>query len=706
MIWACLPGFVSAHAYILQSTPLQDAELTDSPSIIRIKFTEKIDTKLSTITLQNSADGSSIPGTLSSEGDVTLLYSIPKLDKGVYKVSWQVLSLDTHITDGSFRFAVGMKLDQTKPDETVSLDGDSGQPGNSAGSESGASAAPKPGGSQTPKPTAQLGPSPSSSAGQTAAGSGTRAAQTPKPTLDNDTGKVESSPASADKAAGETGDADSAFDEDKGLAADASDGSKTTGSAGNLGTDKTSADESNTTQLEEAAEAASTALSAPHEGLHSHTEGEHNHAGGNGLMIALRVLDIFTGASLAGILFFRYVIWREHEAAAPFGFSLKAERIIIGAASLIWIVSGLFRLSMLSEQFGGLSLYTMATGTVLGKVAALRPAGALFVLLLAFAPARERLWANRIKFAAAAALIVTFPLTGHAYASVSDVAAAVIAHTVHMGAAAIWFGGLAGLLSLTFHREAIARLNRIAERFSVWALPSMTLIIVSGIWLSITRLSTWGQLATTEYGRLILVKSGLMLLVLVIAAVHKLLFMPRIAKAAADQSQMRAAARGLMLGIRFEVLLAALLFVLAGWLSSTSPPPDAAAQPGMEPVYWHVMGDQAHMSMRIADDEESGEQSARLDVWLPEGMGAPVSAIANVTVKSENGSTQSGGQVTIPLELQPAAAELYEYPGFTKYTYLAEGAFIDDTKESLITVDVIDEEGNTFHYERAVGRQK
>ncbi|RCW47467.1 putative copper export protein [Paenibacillus prosopidis] len=703
MIWACLPGFVSAHAYILQSTPLQNAELTDSPSTIRIKFTEKIDTKLSTITLHNSADGSSIPGTLSSEGDVTLLYTIPKLDKGVYKVSWQVLSLDTHITDGSFRFAVGMKLEQTKPDETISLDGDPGQPGNSAGSDSGATASPKPGGSQTTKPSAiakpkpSSSPSPSPSAGQTAAGSETMPSPTPKPTLVNDTGNVESSPTSStDKAASESGDADSALDEDNGLAAGASGGPKATDNIGSLGAGRTSVDESITTQ-EEVDEAALTELSAPDEGGYSHAEGEHNHAGGNGLMITLRVFDIFTGALLAGILFFRYVIWREHEAAAPFGFSLMAERIVIGTASLIWIGSGLIRLSMLSEHFGGLSLYTVATGTVLGKVASLRPAGALFLLLLAFAPVRERLWANRIKLAAAAALIVTFPLTGHAYASVSDAAAAVIAHTVHMGAAAIWFGGLAGLLSLTFDREAVTRLNRIAERFSVWALPSMALILVSGIWLSITRLSSWGQLVTTEYGRLILAKSGFMLLVLVIAALHKLLFMPRIAQAAANQPQMRAASRGLMLGIRFEVLLAVLLFVLAGWLSSTPPPPDAASQPGAEPVYWHVMGDQAHMSMRISDDEASGEQAARLDVWLPEGMGAPVSAIAKVTVKS-------GGQVSIPLDLQPAAAELYEYPGFTKYTYLAKGVFIDETKESLITIDLSDEEGNSFHYEHAVGR--
>ena len=51
MMWACMPGLVSAHAYIAQSSPYQDAELTESPSAIRITFTEKIHTKLSNISL-------------------------------------------------------------------------------------------------------------------------------------------------------------------------------------------------------------------------------------------------------------------------------------------------------------------------------------------------------------------------------------------------------------------------------------------------------------------------------------------------------------------------------------------------------------------------------------------------------------------------------------------------------------------------------
>ncbi|CAM3990936.1 copper resistance CopC/CopD family protein [Paenibacillus alkaliterrae] len=574
MMWACLPSFVSAHAYILQSTPMQDAELIASPSVIRITFTEKIDTKLSSITLQNTADGSRIAPTAEA----------------------------VEPTASSTLVETAMPAVTTELNADVSADG----------------------GLQTPLPTAE--------------------------TIDQPEGKE--------------------------------------------------------------AEASTDAAATDEETEHIHTEGEHDHTDGHGLMVLLRVLDVLAGAVLAGLLFFRLFIWREAGDEAPFGFTLRAERIVITAAALVWVISGWIRLSMLSEQFGSLSYYTLAAETMIGKIAVLRPAGALLVLLLAFAPVRERLWANRVKLIAVAALIVTFPLTGHAYAAVKDAAAAVAAHAVHMCAAAIWFGGLGGLLSLTFCRHAIDRLNQTATRFSEWAWPSMSLILVSGVWLSLARLSSWRELLSTEYGQLIFAKSCLMLLVLVIAALHTLVFMPNIAKAMAAGSlppaelSQTATARGLLLGVRIEVLLAISLFVLAGWLSSTSPPSDADTQRQREPFYWHVMGEQAHMSLRMADEEASEEQTVRLDVWLPEGMGAPVSAAAAITPQ-RNGQAEPGGeQVTIPLELQPEAVELYEYPGFTKYTYLAAGAFVDYTIESLITVDVSDADGNDFHYEKAIGRER
>jgi hypothetical protein len=242
-------------------------------------------------------------------------------------------------------------------------------------------------------------------------------------------------------------------------------------------------------------------------------------------------------------------------------------------------------------------------------------------------------------------------------------------------------------------------LNKAAIRFSHWALPSMALILLSGIWLSAARLSAWGQLLSTAYGKLILSKAFFMLLVLVIAALHRLIFMPQIANKPR-------AAQGLLLGIRMEVLLAVTLFVLAGWLSSTSPPAEGAVQKLSEPIYWHVMGEKAHMSLRISADDKTEEQAVRLDVWLPEGLGAPVSASAVISLAVADPAAGNADKKSIPLELQPLAAELFEFPGFTKYTYRATGVFIDDNVQSLMIVDVKDKLGNGFHYERAIGGQQ
>ncbi|MEV5027280.1 CopD family protein [Paenibacillus sp. LPE1-1-1.1] len=683
MMWACMPGFVSAHAYIAQSAPYQDAELTESPTAIRIKFTEKIDTKLSSISLQRVDDGAAIAGTLSAEGDQTLIYTIPKLENGVYEAGWQVLSLDSHMTDGSFQFAVGVKLEHSKPDDTVSLDGDgNGSAGDGTGN--GAEATVKPESTAKPAPTKK----PSSTPRPTAAA---------KP---NDTPIAAGEASVAPSAAGEASSEPSApAASDSGDKPAATPDTATAGSSGSGNGGEASPSAAGAEPADAASpqtEAGGTSQASGHgdhdgHGGSSHAEeGEHEHTGGHGSMVALRVLDILVSVLLTGILFFRYVIWRDGEKKAPIGFSLRAERIVIGAAAFVWLISGLSRLTMLSEQFGGAALYDLASGTMIGRMAVLRTALAILALLLAFAPSRERLWANPLKFAAASAIIVTFPLTGHAYAALEGAAAAIIAHTIHMGAAAIWFGGLAGLLSLTFERDAADRLNQSAARFAIWALPSMGLILISGIWLAAARLSAWEQLLATPYGRLITAKTGFMLLVLAIAAFHRLVFMPRIAQGLSG--------RGLLLGIRAEVLLAVALFVLAGWLSSTSPPADAA-QKLSEPIYWHVMGDKAHMSMRISEDEQSKVQTARLDVWLPEGQGAAASVMAVVAPKDN----KNGEEVPIPLGLQPRAAELFEYPGFTKYTYLASGEFIDDKQASLITIDVLDEEGNSFHYERLTG---
>ncbi|GKU80428.1 copper resistance D family protein [Paenibacillus sp. L3-i20] len=417
---------------------------------------------------------------------------------------------------------------------------------------------------------------------------------------------------------------------------------------------------------------------------------EHDHSGGQRLMVVLRIWDVVAGILLGASLFFRYVLWRDKEAKSPKGFTLGAERIVMIVAALIWFASGCYRINMLVEQFGGIPWSTIVTSTMVGHVALLRPAAAILIFILAFAPQRDGIWANPLKIGIAVVTVVTFPLTGHAYASISEGGAAIVAHCIHMAAAVIWVGGLAGIWSLTYDRNSIEQLHVTAERFSKWAVSSIVVIVISGIWLTADQLTALEQLWKSEYGKLALAKSILLLLIVGIAALHR---------------KLRSAAQGtraLIIGVRAEIVMAVGLIVLAGWLSTTSPPPQVSATPGMEPIYWHVMGEKAHMTLRVDPKDDSDVQVVRLSVWLPENLEAP-QTVNVALIKDGGGSSNkaSTSKVVMPVQPVPLQNEPYSFPGFTKYNYEGEGTFFTAADTGMLTVDVTDSTGETHHFERS-----
>jgi len=682
VVWACLPSFVSAHAYIYQSSPLANAVLDSSPSQIKLTFTEKIDTKMSSVTLENSA-GSEVKGTLSSDGDQTLILTIPKLEQGVYKVKWQVLSLDTHVTDGSFQFSIGVALETKAPDDTASLDG-----GGSGGSAK-PTATPKPtvapsatastaspGTAATAKPSAT--PSPSSPAKQEPSHSAGSASPSPTPTPSQDASEASAPPAEAetsqpdDTASGELPETD----EGAGFATDPSDAEP----AATDDAEEASGVVESETEPPAASSGGDSAASAS-----SSSGGEHNHAGGHGLMVFLRIAEVLAALAAGGILFFRYALWRNEDSEPPIGFSLRAEQFVIAAAAIIWIASGWSRIDMLASQFSGIAWNDILSQTMVGKVSFLRPSAAVIILLLAFAPKREAVWANPVKWLLAAGIIVTFPMTGHAYAAAEDAMVSIIAHTVHMGTAAVWFGGLTGLWMLTYRPGGSKALLRTGDRFAMYALPSIVLIIISGVWLTLNHLSSWSQLWSSDYGRLALVKIVLLLLVVGIAAVHRLLR----SKASGE--------RALVWGVRVEIVAAIALIVAAGWLATTSPPPYSPPDAAREPVYWHVMGEKAHMTLRI-NESKSGTQLVKLDVWIREDQGEPEEL--QVEFVPEAGA--AAGAVAIPLVKEEGGSDPFGFPGFNKFTYAADGSYIGAAEDGLLVVSFKDKSGEAFSYERAL----
>jgi copper transport protein len=109
----------------------------------------------------------------------------------------------------------------------------------------------------------------------------------------------------------------------------------------------------------------------------------------------------------------------------------------------------------------------------------------------------------RLRFVAWAAAAVLFPcptLAGHALDPDQPRLVAAAADLVHLGGAAVWVGGLAGLL--VAGRDAV-------RRFAGYAVGAVALVAAGGVSRAVTELASVDQLWTTSYGRLLLVKTAL-----------------------------------------------------------------------------------------------------------------------------------------------------------------------------------------------------
>ncbi len=106
---ALTPLAVQAHAIVVTARPAMGATVTPGKLDVRIDFNSRIDAKLSRLRLQRP-DGSevSVPLTTGREGNV-LAGSAEVTQDGRWKVLWQVLSLDGHITRGEVMFSVRKK---------------------------------------------------------------------------------------------------------------------------------------------------------------------------------------------------------------------------------------------------------------------------------------------------------------------------------------------------------------------------------------------------------------------------------------------------------------------------------------------------------------------------------------------------------------------------------------------------------------------
>jgi putative copper export protein/methionine-rich copper-binding protein CopC len=116
-----------AHALLLTSTPAAGAVLDEqsAPTVLRLAFSEEPEARLSSVAVTDERGVRRDIGTVVSTAERSLETGLTALERGVYTVTWRVLSrVDGHSTSGTFDFGVGVlptRVAEPPPTPRVSL---------------------------------------------------------------------------------------------------------------------------------------------------------------------------------------------------------------------------------------------------------------------------------------------------------------------------------------------------------------------------------------------------------------------------------------------------------------------------------------------------------------------------------------------------------------------------------------------------------
>jgi hypothetical protein len=99
-------GDAAAHAFLDHAEPRVGNNVATAPREVTLWFTQKLEPAFSNITVTDSAGKRADTGKARVSGN-QMSVSLRAGGGGTYHVTWHVLSVDTHTTDGNFSFQVG-----------------------------------------------------------------------------------------------------------------------------------------------------------------------------------------------------------------------------------------------------------------------------------------------------------------------------------------------------------------------------------------------------------------------------------------------------------------------------------------------------------------------------------------------------------------------------------------------------------------------
>lgn len=283
-------------------------------------------------------------------------------------------------------------------------------------------------------------------------------------------------------------------------------------------------------------------------------------------------------------------------------------------------------------------------------------------IVLLLAPARAAGLAAAATGLAGIALLVA---AGHA-AALPGVAA-LAGQVVHVAGAAVWIGGVVGLLALArWPRLVTATATRpemrvLVPRFSALALVSIGLVALTGVHAAWTQTGVLIP-ADTEYGRTLLMKTGFALGALALGGLNYL-----------DGGRMMGWLDGFRSRVTIEAMLIATILVLTAALAIT-PPVEEAGGVAIEPIP-DAFGEVAPgMSMQVSPGRPGINRVVVTTIDDMAGVSALDLALDNL---------EEGTSTRVPLELEGMTG-MDHVGGGMGVSHDTEDGTIDWTADALV----------------------
>ncbi|HZL40235.1 MAG TPA: copper homeostasis membrane protein CopD [Pseudolabrys sp.] len=313
-----------------------------------------------------------------------------------------------------------------------------------------------------------------------------------------------------------------------------------------------------------------------------------------------------------------------------------AVAILSGLAWLVWLAADIYGAPIIEVCLHG-GVWSVLIETRFGLIWIARLGLAILLGALMLWPA-----ARLLQLAAAACLLGLIALIGHAGATPGTAGQIHLASDiVHLLAAGAWVGALPALAMLLGHVRHADNPDwdgyavTATRRFSLLGMISVSALLASGVINSWNLLGGPRDLVTTDYGRLVLLKIGLFVAMVGIAAANRLHLTPQLPAAGALKALRRNSLAEFGLG------LCALLFVGAlGTLSPSGHAHSISTPVPSDAAFAHIHTSEAMVEITI-EPGQTGPANAAIRVLRDDFSEFPAKTV-QLTLEAPG----AGGKIT------------------------------------------------------------